>query len=78
MAARKRSRDEHISHEEGGDAALLAQLLRHRATSFRELPPQDPCTASNGAKREQRAPLNGQNSHKGSLNDRGCPALPAP
>ena len=74
----KRSRDEHISHEEGGDAALLAQLLRHRTTSLRGTPPQDPCTASNGAKREQRAPLNDQNSHKGSLNDRGCPALPAP
>ena len=41
----KRSRDEHISHEEGGDAALLAQLLRHRTTSLRGTPPQDPCTA---------------------------------
>ena len=78
MAARKRSRDEHISHEEGGDDVLLAQLLRHRTTSLRGTPPQDPCTASNGAKREQRAQLNGQNSRKGSLNDRGCLALPAP
>ena len=45
MAARKRSRDEHIPHEEGGDAVLLAQLLRHRTTSLRGIPPQDPCTA---------------------------------